>query len=436
MRNLFTTSLFTLGLLAVSLACGGGSKNDTPAPPVITAPTIATFTASASVVDNGQPVTLAWTLGGSAPSSVTMKASNTLSTVTTTVSGASVMTGAVGAPPSPRNRQTYTLTVTNSAGTVSKAVSVVSRGVDLYTNYKWANGAIGVTGFDASGNVLVEDPSNLGGFYTISSQGAVSEFYNGSLSNSPVLNPVDHKLYFINSGGLQKMDMTTQVVTLVNSFFSAGNGCYLAFGSTGNLYITASQLDAVYKLTTPYTSQTQIASASDGVLGPVALTLDSSENVYTSNRGHGSGATMTNTISKITPTGVTTIAGVAGVKGNQNGPAAQATFYMPGGLAFNKAGTILYIVDTVNGLIRALTLATMQVSTVCGVQNPNAYRTTPDPVLGWGNVPCASGTLATGNLGTPGGILVTPDGDLLIDSAQSNYDGHIKPASVLQVTLQ
>ena len=72
-----------------------------------------------------------------------------------------------------------------------------------------------------------------------------------------------------------------------------------------------------------------------------------------------------NTIRKITPSGVvTTIAGTAGVKGQTDGAGSAALFNVPIGIAVDRAGT-LYVVDGDNQTIRKITPAGV-VSTLAG----------------------------------------------------------------------
>src|SRR5262249_47301138 len=53
---------------------------------------------------------------------------------------------------------------------------------------------------------------------------------------------------------------------------------------------------------------------------------------------------------------VTTIAGVAGMTGNSDGPSAQATFSQPTGVALDDTGRKLYVTDSNNHSIRVVDL--------------------------------------------------------------------------------
>jgi len=82
--------------------------------------------------------------------------------------------------------------------------------------------------------------------------------------------------------------------------------------------------------------------------GPSGVAVDKQGNVYVSDSGN-------NTIRKITPAGtVTTIAGLAGVKGSADGTGTNASFNLPNGIAADTNGN-LYVADEFNDTIRKIT---------------------------------------------------------------------------------
>ena len=92
--------------------------------------------------------------------------------------------------------------------------------------------------------------------------------------------------------------------------------------------------------------------------GPRGLAIDGSDNLYVADTGNHS-------IRKITPTGVVTVlAGTPGSPGRADGAAAAAKFSGPVGIAVNLQG-VVFVADTQNHQIRAVTLAG-QVETVAG----------------------------------------------------------------------
>jgi len=81
---------------------------------------------------------------------------------------------------------------------------------------------------------------------------------------------------------------------------------------------------------------------------PSSITVDRHDNVFVSD-------TTNNTIRKITPSGdVTTLAGLPGVSGFENGTGIGALFNQPRGLAVDDSGNV-FVADTGNSTIRKIT---------------------------------------------------------------------------------
>ncbi|HEY9173910.1 MAG TPA: NHL repeat-containing protein [Verrucomicrobiae bacterium] len=84
--------------------------------------------------------------------------------------------------------------------------------------------------------------------------------------------------------------------------------------------------------------------------GPYDLTADSQGNIYVADR-------LNSLIRKISPAGlVTTVAGVAGQSGTNDGPAALARFSEPSGVVADAEGN-LYVADNYNHTIRRISVA-------------------------------------------------------------------------------
>ena len=105
--------------------------------------------------------------------------------------------------------------------------------------------------------------------------------------------------------------------------------------------------------------------SADGIGGnarfnyPYGITVDSATNVYVADLGN-------QTIRKVTPDGnVTTLAGLAQASGSANGLGSNARFSEPHGIAVDGAGN-LYVADSGNKIIRKITPAGM-VSTLAGL---------------------------------------------------------------------
>src|SRR6185312_11132137 len=104
---------------------------------------------------------------------------------------------------------------------------------------------------------------------------------------------------------------------------------------------------------------------------------------------------------------VTTVAGVLGIRGADDGPAASAHFAQPASLAVDGLGD-LFVADTLNSLVRRIDLAHATVSTVIGTLAGNGVMLGPLPA----------------QLGPPTALALTPDARLLVASESSLLVAH------------
>src|SRR5207248_3355536 len=82
--------------------------------------------------------------------------------------------------------------------------------------------------------------------------------------------------------------------------------------------------------------------------GPASVAVDTSGNVYVAEQGN-------HTIRKVTPAGVvTTLAGEAGIYGSDDGTGSSARFATPSGVAVDNAGNV-YVAEESNYTIRKVT---------------------------------------------------------------------------------
>lgn len=92
---------------------------------------------------------------------------------------------------------------------------------------------------------------------------------------------------------------------------------------------------------------------------PMGVAVDNAGHVFVAEQ-YG------NKIRKITPEGVTTTFAGSGLQGMDNGIGATASFSMPIAVAFNNDGSVLYVADNINNVIRKVVTSTAEVSTFAG----------------------------------------------------------------------
>ena len=214
------------------------------------------------------------------------------------------------------------------------------------------------------------------------------------------------------NGTIRRVTPAGSVTTLAGSTTARGNldgaGAAATFSfplgvaqaADGTLYVADAMNNTIRRISTGGVVSTFAGSAGlsgdlDGMGAaarfnyPTGLAIDSGGNLYVSD-------STNNTLRKITPAGmVTTLAGLEGVSGSQDGAGGNALFNNPGGLAVDAAGNI-YVADTGNSLIRRVTPAGM-VTTLSGLPGVAGLK---DGMLtdAWFNQPRALALDASGNL--------------------------------------
>jgi len=131
----------------------------------------------------------------------------------------------------------------------------------------------------------------------------------------------------------------------------------IAVDASGTLYVADAYNNRIRKISTNAMVTTLVRGKAVPQQGrsrrdtaalshPYGITIDQSGNIYVADPGN-------NKIRKITPEGkMTTFAG-NGLRGNANGPAREASFYNPYGVAADNKGNI-YVADYQNNLIRKI----------------------------------------------------------------------------------
>lgn len=160
----------------------------------------------------------------------------------------------------------------------------------------------------------------------------------------------------------------------------------LAMDGDGNLYV-ADALNQTIRRVTPGGAVTTLAGVAgsagfnDGPAGNalfsrpvgVAVSFDGSI-VYVADANN-------HLIRRISGGVVSTLAGTAGVFGSDDGTGTDARFRFPFGLALNTDGTVLYVSDTNNQTIRAVTLPGAVVTTIAGAAGINGSSDDPSNSL-------------------------------------------------------
>ncbi len=153
----------------------------------------------------------------------------------------------------------------------------------------------------------------------------------------------------------------------------------VAVDGDGNIYVADTRNSTIRQITSAGSVSTMAGLA--GIFGtnngpgsyalfyaPLGVAVDSAANVYVAD-------TFNNTIRQITPAGmVSTIAGRAGSSGKADGTNSTARFYLPAGIAVDSA-TNLYVADTYNDTIRKMTLVGTNwvVRTIAGLAGTNGF---------------------------------------------------------------
>lgn len=100
---------------------------------------------------------------------------------------------------------------------------------------------------------------------------------------------------------------------------------------------------------------------------PMAIAIDGNDNIYVAD-------TLNNSVRKIDTSGnVTTVAGMSGIAGAIDGAANEARFRDPAGIAVSADGNVIYVADTGNHLIRKIENGI--VTTIAGDINAAATET-------------------------------------------------------------
>ena len=410
--NLLAATTYTL---TVSNALGQ-SVTAQLALAVIPAPSITSFSAARSILTTGTGTTLSAVFTGGTAS---------------VDQGLGAMPG--NGPLATGNLSastTYTLTVSNTAGSSVQAQCFISAvAPPAITRFAAVPASLGPGGTSS----LVAEYSGGTGIVgpAIGNLGSGAQTSTGALNASQTFT-----LTVTNPAG---STVSSQVRVLVGSLATwsgvpagAGNldgtGAQarfngpggMAFDPNGNLLVVDSANGTIRKITTSGNVTTFVGdtTANQGFRNgtgtqaqfgyPMCLALDAAGNAYVTDYG-------SSTIRMVSPLGVvTTFAGQPFVRGSANGPSGSATFDQPSGIALDRAGNV-YVADTATNTIRKIT--------------PGGTVTTLAGTAGTSG--CVNGIGSEASFNTPVALAADGNGNLYVADAGNQTVRMISPTGAV-----
>jgi streptogramin lyase len=179
--------------------------------------------------------------------------------------------------------------------------------------------------------------------------------------------------------------------------------------SVGNLYVADTGNDTIRKITpagvvSTFAGLAGSAGSDDGTSSsarfnlPSGVIVDGAGNLYVADTGN-------DTIRKITPAGVvTTLAGLAGSAGSDDGKGSAARFRNPTSVTVDDDRGNVYVADSGNQTIRKIT-ATADVSTLAGLA---------------GNIGTDDGIGSSARFDLPSGVTIDTTGNIYVADSQNN----------------
>ena len=289
---------------------------------------------------------------------------------------------------------------------------------------------------DASGNVYVADFGNRAIRRLVVATGAVGTVAGDPLQSSGSADGIGPAARFIEPVGVavgppgvlfvvddlafnvRRIDlMTRSVTTIAGKAGEIGGGdgpgsvarfwtpVGIAFDRAGTGAVLVTDANAAVRridtLSGDVTTAVRLPTLPGGgyALGnPIGVASDGNGNAYVADADQ-------HTISKVElATGaVTLIAGSRNQPGATDGAGSAARFNVPTGVAYDGGGH-LFVTEPENHVVRRVTIATGEVTTVVGVAAERGVKTGPLP----------------GRLNSPLGIAVLPSGDLVISDRAEN----------------
>jgi streptogramin lyase len=229
-------------------------------------------------------------------------------------------------------------------------------------SYQWHKDGSNLPGASNATYIVANVQTNDAGIYSVVVSNAVD-----SKTSTNALLTVQPEYYFTTLAGLARSSGSANGLGKQARFKDPSG---VAVDRNGNLYLADTYNHTIRKVTPEgeVTSLAGLAGSSgstDGTgnaarfNGPFGVAVDNKGDVYVAD-------TYNHTIRKVTSSGeVTTLAGLAGSRGSENGTGNAARFAHPYAVAVDSAGN-LYVADTFNHTIRKVTSAG-EVTTLAGL---------------------------------------------------------------------
>ena len=219
--------------------------------------------------------------------------------------------------------------------------------------------------------------------YTILKSGVLGTagFLNGAATSSRYNRPrglqadVNNIVYVADSHNhcIRRIDSTGASSTFFGTPPTLGstlsslnypNDITFSYGNQWPMYIADAQNNRILRVTSAGVA-TQFGTS---IASPMGITVDSQNNVYAV-------SSATHCVHLITASATSIFAGVNESSGSTDGAAATAKFNSPWGITYDPKYNYLYVADTINNLIRRITIASpVTVFTLAGVADGGSLR--------------------------------------------------------------
>ena len=251
-----------------------------------------------------------------------------------------------------------------------------------YASTAILNDPLGVT-LDSRGNVFVSENNGAGRIRKIDSAGLITTFASGLGTVGMLAADSDSNVYFVNGSTVWRATPDGVLTKIAGG----GQGSQAAAVNGG-------------------------PALSVALASPQGLAVDASGNVYIAD-------TFNNVIRKVTPDGIIqTVAGTGafGFSGD-GGPATDARFIYPEGLAFDSSGN-LYVADYLNFRVRRIA-TDGTITTVAGTGRPSTLEN------GWPFPQGDGGPATLAQLFGPETLTIDPSGSIFIGEHRNGiYTGN------------